>query len=183
MPHAARPEPTGTRVRRLALFGRIARHGIGAGIAWAVFTVQGVLVYLGLLVYALATDNDTGGPLAGPFVVLLAAVAGAALVPLLFVPAIALGSAGRRGGPAARLAITAGTAALLVAVYVGGVCAATDVAVADTVVAWLIGLLALPGPLCAYAAVVYGGPTIWRRLFPVGTAGAAGLPAVGAGPR
>ena len=163
------------------MFGRIARHAIGAGIAWAVFTVQGVLVYLGLLAYALATDDDTGGPLAGPFMVLLTAALGAVLVPLLFVPAIALGAAGRRGGLAARLAITAGTAALLAAVYVGGVCAATDVAATDTVVVWLIGLLALPGPLCAYAAVVYGGPAIWRRLFPSKAQAQQAVPVVGAG--
>lgn len=145
------------------MFGKVALHGIGAGVAWAAFTVQGLVVYLVLLAYAVGEDLDTGGPLAGPFLVLIAAVVGAVLVPLLFVPSMALGAVGRRG-PAARFAITAGTAALLAAVYVAGVSVATDVPAADAVVAWLIGLLALPGPLGAYAAVVHGGQAIWRRL-------------------
>ncbi|GIJ44641.1 hypothetical protein Val02_15270 [Virgisporangium aliadipatigenens] len=146
------------------MFGRIALHGIGAGVAWVVFTVQGLVVYLVLLAYAVGEDLGTGGPLAGPFLVLIAAVVGAVLVPLLFVPSMALGAADR-GGPAGRFAVTAGAAALFAAIYVAGVSVATDVTAADAVVAWLVGLLALPGPLGAYAVVVYGGPAIWRRLL------------------
>jgi hypothetical protein len=145
------------------LFGRIAWHGIGAGIAWAVFSVQGVLVYLGLLAYALVTGADIGGPLGGPVLVLLTSVAGAVLTPLLFVPSITLGEvAGRRGGRAAGAAVTAGTAALLAAIYVAVVSAATDVTASGAVTAWLIGLLTLPGPLSAYAAVLYGGTAVLR---------------------
>jgi hypothetical protein len=146
------------------VFGGIARHVIGAGIAWAVFTVQSGVIYLGLLAYALIADADTGGPLAGPLLILIAAVVGAGLVPLLFVPSVALGEAAGRRGRAARLPVTVGTAALLAAVYVGGVCAVTDVALTDSAVAWLVGLLTLLAPLSAYAAVVYGGPAVWRRL-------------------
>jgi hypothetical protein len=276
------------------LYGRIARYVIGAGIAWAVFTVQGLLVYLGLLAYALVADVGTGGPLAGPLLVLVAAVLGAVLVPLLFLPSVALGeAAGRRGqplrGPAGQplggapspsfgsaaaqplgdaaaqplgdaaaqplgdaaaqplgdaaaqplggaagrpfgdaaaqplggaagrpfggaagrpfggaagrpfggaagwsrgvavcLAVTSGAAALLAAVYVAIVSAATDVTVTDALLAWLVGLLALPAPLSAYAAVVYGGRAIWRRLFPPrGPASPqpGGMPVSGAGRR
>jgi hypothetical protein len=140
---------------------------MGAGIAWAVFTVQGGVIYLGLLAYASVAGAGTGGPLAGPFLIVLAALVGAVLVPLLFVPSIALGEAGgRTGGAATRLAITVGTAALLAAIYVGGVSALTDVTVTHASVAWLIALLVLAAPLCAYAAVVHGGRAIWRRLFP-----------------
>ncbi|MDX5460696.1 MULTISPECIES: hypothetical protein [Micromonospora] len=80
----------------------VARHLVGAAAAWLVVVAEAVAGYLGLLAYALVTGADPGGPLAGPLLVLIAALLGVAALPPLFAPAVALGeAAGRRGaGPA-----------------------------------------------------------------------------------
>ncbi|MEE3917724.1 hypothetical protein V2I01_00215 [Micromonospora sp. BRA006-A] len=57
----------------------VARHLAGAVAAWLVVVAEAVAGYLGLLAYALVTGADPGGPLAGPLLVLIAALLGAAL--------------------------------------------------------------------------------------------------------
>ncbi|MFG1955802.1 hypothetical protein ACGFIZ_33160, partial [Micromonospora sp. NPDC048830] len=66
----------------------VARHLAGAVAAWLVVVVEGVVAYLGLLVYAVATNSNPGGPLAGPLLAVLAGVVGLVTVPLLFIPAV-----------------------------------------------------------------------------------------------
>ncbi|MFI7215477.1 hypothetical protein [Micromonospora maritima] len=133
------------------------RHLVGMATAWLVVVAEAVVGYLGLLAYALVTDADPGGPLAGPLLVLIAAVVGLALLPLLFLPAVAVGEvAGRSRGVVATSAL-AGAAAIVLAVgYALATAVATDVPAARVpVVAGLVALAVLP-PTAAYALAARG---------------------------
>ncbi|MEU8072141.1 hypothetical protein AB0B20_20545 [Micromonospora sp. NPDC049151] len=134
----------------------VARHLAGAAAAWLAVVAEAVLGYLGLLAYALVTGADPGGPLAGPLLVLIAALLGVAGLPLLFAPAVALGEAAgrRRVGPA--LAYAGLVAVVLAAGYTTAIAVATDVPGARVPLVTGIGaLLALP-PTAAYALTAGG---------------------------
>ncbi|GAA3768253.1 hypothetical protein [Micromonospora maritima] len=133
------------------------RHLVGMAAAWLVVVAEAVVGYLGLLAYALVTDADPGGPLAGPLLVLIAAAVGLALLPLLFLPAVAVGEvAGRSRGAVATSAL-AGVAAIVLSVgYAFATAVATDVPAARVpVVAGLVALVVLP-PTAAYALAARG---------------------------
>ncbi|MGA3562029.1 hypothetical protein [Melissospora conviva] len=157
------------------MIGNIARHLAGAAGAWLVFVVQAGVVYVGLLGYAIATDTDLGGPFAGPLLVLLAAVLGAILVPLLFIPAGLVAELGaKRGRFATRLLIGFGAAATLAASYAGLIAVATDVRGAGVLWACLGGVVAVLGPTAVHVGVAYGASSaraLWRRVSPVPAAG------------
>ncbi|MEU1964319.1 hypothetical protein ABZ541_04605 [Micromonospora sediminicola] len=143
----------------------IFRHLVGMATAWLVVVAETVAGYLGLLSYALVTDADPGGPLAGPLLVLIAAVLGLALLPLLFLPAVAVAeAAGRRRGVVATSAL-AGAAAIVLAVgYAVAASVATDVPAARIpVVAGLAALAVLP-PTAAYALAARGVGRLRSRL-------------------
>ncbi|MCZ7476327.1 hypothetical protein [Micromonospora sp. WMMC273] len=134
----------------------VARHLAGAVAAWLVVVAEAVAGYLGLLAYALVTGADPGGPLAGPLLVLIAALLGVAALPLLFAPAVALGAAAgrRRAGPA--LAYAGLVAVVLAAGYTAATAVATDVPGPRVpLVAGIAALLALP-PTAAYALTARG---------------------------
>ncbi|PGH41147.1 hypothetical protein COO58_28040 [Micromonospora sp. WMMA1996] len=133
--------------------------------AWLVVLAETVAGYLGLLSYALVTDADPGGPLAGPLLVLIAAVLGLVLLPLLFLPAVAVAeAAGRCRGVVATSAL-AGAAAIVLAVgYVVAASVATDVPAARIpVVAGFAALAVLP-PTVAYALAARGVGRLRSRL-------------------
>jgi hypothetical protein len=160
------------------MFGRIVRHLAGAAAAWTVFLLQGVVVYVGLLLYAVMADKDTGGPLAGPFMVLLAGVVGIALVPLLFVPASVVGEAAARSGRLpAKLLVAFAVAAVLATIYVLLLARVTGVPGDDTLVAGLLGVAAGLGPTAVSVAVTHGIRKIVRRA--PGSAGRRGSLSVG----
>ncbi|MGQ5262438.1 hypothetical protein ACTWLT_16970 [Micromonospora sp. ZYX-F-536] len=152
------------------MIGKIARHLAGAAASWLLFVVQGVVVYVGLLVYALVADADTGGPLAGPLLVLLAGVLGVALVPLLFVPAGLVGEVvAKNGRLPLKLLFALAVAAALATVYVAVVAVATDVPLVGTLLACLGGVVAVLGPTAIYVGVAHGvlkSSSIWRRFQP-----------------
>ncbi|RZU77680.1 hypothetical protein EV384_6418 [Micromonospora kangleipakensis] len=139
------------------MFGKIARHLAGATAACLVFVVQGIVIYVGLLAYALIADADIGGPLAGLLLVLLAAALGIALVPLLFVPASVAGEvAAKSGRLLAKLLVAFAVASVLATIYVVLVAVATDVPIANTLVACLLGAVAVLGPTAACVGVTHG---------------------------
>ncbi|WP_200213820.1 hypothetical protein [Micromonospora coerulea] len=139
------------------MFVKIARHLAGAAVACLVFVVQGAVVYLGLLAYAIMANADTGGPLAGPVLVLLAGVVGVALVPLLFLPASVVGEvAAKSGRLLAKLLVASAVAAVLSMIYVFLVAVATDVPIVKSVLASLLGVLAVLGPTAACVGVSHG---------------------------
>ncbi|MFC3500158.1 hypothetical protein ACFOOK_04140 [Micromonospora krabiensis] len=151
--------------------GAIARHVAGALGAWLVFTLQGLLGYLALLAYALVTDTDAGGPLAGPLLVLLAAVLGVVVVPLLVVPAVLLGEAIRRRRGRFLGALVGGATAMLLAALVAVSVALVTVSPTATVLVGVIAALAMVAPVAVYPAVAAAtrvlSSRLARRLDPV----------------
>lgn len=142
-------------------FVRVAGYLLGALIGWFVFVVEGAVTYLGLLVYAAVTDADLGGPLAGPMLVLLAAAAGVAAVPLVLVPAVGAGefAARRRRWPVKGL-IALGTAAALLAGYAAVLFGTTSASAGEAGIGWLLALVFAMAPMAAYASVAYGSGSI-----------------------
>ncbi|TYC01394.1 hypothetical protein FXF53_11560 [Micromonospora sp. WP24] len=133
--------------------GTIARHVAGAVVAWLVFTLEGLVSYLGLLGYAVITNGDPGGPLAGPVFVVVAALIGFVAVPLLVAPAVLVAEAtGRRRGRFVGALIGGGGAMLAAALCAAAVALVTDVSPGGAVLAGLVAALAVVGPVAAYAA-------------------------------
>ncbi|SBT65583.1 hypothetical protein GA0070622_2581 [Micromonospora sediminicola] len=141
-----------------------ARHLVGMATAWLVVLAETVAGYLGLLSYALVTDADPGGPLAGPLLVLIAAVLGLVLLPLLFLPAVAVAeAAGRRRGVVATSAL-AGAAAIVLAVgYAVAASVATDVPAARIPVATDVPAARIP-VVAGFAALAVLPPTVAYAL-------------------
>ncbi|MEU8301396.1 hypothetical protein AB0C04_29425 [Micromonospora sp. NPDC048909] len=165
------------------MVGTIARHVAGAVVAWLTFTLEGLVGYLALLAYALATNSDPGGPLAGPVFVLIAAVLGAVAVPLLVVPAVVVGEVAARTGGRVRRIVTACAAAMVLAALCAVVIAlATDVSAGGTVLAGAVGALAVAGPVAAHSVTAEGGRLLARVLVrrrnavPAAPGPAPGLP-------
>ncbi|MFC0504775.1 hypothetical protein [Micromonospora costi] len=160
--------------------GTIVWHAVGAAVAWLVFTLEGLLGYLVLLGYALVTDSDPGGPLAGPLVVPLAALAGVIVVPLLVLPAALLGDLmARRQGRFLGALVGGGGAMLLAALCAVVVALATDVPAAGALLAGLVAALAVVPPLAAHAATARATRTVAQRFrrpraTPVGEKASAG---------
>ncbi|MEU6206469.1 hypothetical protein ABZ814_23140 [Micromonospora musae] len=145
--------------------GTIARHVAGAVAAWLVFTAEGLVGYLGLLGYALITNADPGGPLAGPVFVLVAALVGFVAVPLLVAPAVLVAEAtGRRGGRFVGALIGGGGAMLVAASAAAAVALVTDVSPGGAVLAGLVAALAVVGPVAAYAATAGAVRGLARRM-------------------
>ncbi|MEV4490485.1 hypothetical protein AB0K04_10260 [Micromonospora coxensis] len=161
----------------------VGRHLAGAVVAWVVFTLEGLACYLLLLGAALVTGAGVGGPLAGPAMVLSAALAGLVLVPLVVVPAavVAEVTGRRRGGPAGTLAAAAVAGALTLLAVVGVVLVAGGSPLGLAVACVVAVLLVLP-PTLAYAGVVRGAgavPRLLARLRRRTEAADADAPAVG----
>ncbi|MEV6816698.1 hypothetical protein [Micromonospora sp. NPDC051296] len=132
------------------------RHAAGAVVAWVVFVAQAPVIYVGLLVYAWNTTGDPGGPLAGPALCCSLACLGAALVPLLFVPAGWVGEiAAKSGRLYMKLLVAFAVAAVLATFYVAGVAVLIDGPAAGTLLACLAGAGAVLGPTAAYVGIVH----------------------------
>lgn len=135
------------------MYRTVVRHLAGAAGAWLTFCVEGVVTYLGLLGYAWATGANPGGPLAGPAVVLAAAVAGGALTLLVLLPSVAVAEVTGR----LRWLTALGAAGTLLGLITAGWSAATGVPAGAAAVGWLIVLAAVALPLAVWfttAAVV-----------------------------
>ncbi|MEV4671643.1 hypothetical protein AB0K34_08355 [Actinomadura sp. NPDC049382] len=133
------------------MFVRTGRHLAGAIAACAAFVVQGIAIYAGLLVCAVVADADTGGPLAGPLLVLLAGVMGVVLVPLLFLPASVIGeAAAKRGRLLTKWLVATAVAGALAMVYAFLAAVATGMGLAHSLLAGALGLLTVlvPTVLC-----------------------------------
>ncbi|WP_341718624.1 hypothetical protein QQG74_02265 [Micromonospora sp. FIMYZ51] len=150
------------------MVGRLARHLAGAAAAWFVFVVQTALVYLGLFAYAGVTNADLGGPLGGPFLVLLAGIVGAILVPLLFVPAGLIGDAAARSGRfLVKMLITSAAAMVLAAIYMAVVALTTGDSLDVMLWSCLGAAVTVLVPAVAHVAVADGVlkvGRIWRRF-------------------
>ena len=131
---------------------KIGRHLAGALVACLAFVAQGAVIYPALLAFAIATDTDTGGPLAGPFLVLLACAVGVVLIPLLFLPAGVIADAVAERMLTKWLAASAVAGALAVA-YVFPAALATGAGTAHSLLAALLGALAVLAPTALCVAV------------------------------
>ncbi len=78
--------------------GILARYAVAAGAGWIMYPIQATMIYLLLLVISLVTNQDFGGPFAGPFIVMLAALVGVPLVALVVLPAVAISELVARRG-------------------------------------------------------------------------------------
>lgn len=137
------------------MFAKTGQHLVGAIVACLAFIVQAVVIYVGLLARAVVTDTDIGGPLAGPFLVLLAGVTGAVLVPLLFLPASVIAAmAAKKGRLLTKWLAATAVAGALAMVYVFLVAVATGVGIAHSLLASLIGIVTVLAPttLCVSAS-------------------------------
>ncbi|MEU8332087.1 hypothetical protein [Micromonospora sp. NPDC048839] len=143
----------------------IARHLAGMAVAWLVLVAEAVVGYLGLLAYAVATGSDVGGPLAGPVLVVIAAVLGVALLPLLFLPAVAVGeAAGRRRGTGRVVAVAAPVAVVLAATYAVAGAVATQVPAEYVPLVAAIAALVVLAPVVSYALTARGVGWVARRV-------------------
>ncbi|MEO3777427.1 hypothetical protein ABGB16_11355 [Micromonospora sp. B11E3] len=141
----------------------VARHLAGAVAAWLVVVVEGVVAYLGLLVCAVATNSNLGGPLAGPLLAVLAGLVGLVTVPLLFIPAVVAGDlTGRRRGLLAQCLIACAVAVVLSVGFTAGGGVATDLPRIGLAMA-ISPIVVLP-PVLAYLGVFYGSYWLARKL-------------------
>ncbi|MBO2464925.1 hypothetical protein [Actinomadura violacea] len=139
------------------MFVKAGRHLLGAVVACAAFVVQGVVIYAGLLACAVVADADTGGPLAGPFLVLLAGVVGVVLVPLLFLPASVIAEmAAKKGRLVAKWLVASAVAGALAMVYVFLATVATGMGIAHSLLASLLGALTVLAPTALCVSVPHG---------------------------
>ncbi|TDD63534.1 hypothetical protein E1293_43095 [Actinomadura darangshiensis] len=139
------------------MFVKTGQHLVGALVACSAFVVQGVIIYAGLLACAVVADADTGGPLAGPFLLLLSGVVGVVLVPLLFLPASVIGEvAAKRGRLFTKGLVATAVAGALAMVYVFLAAVATGVGIAHSLLASLIGVLTVLVPTVLCVSVSHG---------------------------
>ncbi|MGI5421899.1 hypothetical protein [Actinomadura luteofluorescens] len=120
------------------------------------FVVQGVVIYAGLLACAAVADADTG-PLAGPLLVLFAGLVGVLLMPLLFLPASVIGEAAAKSGRLlTKWLVTSAIAGVLAMGYVFPAAVATDVGIAQSLLASLLGALTVLVPMALCVSVPHG---------------------------
>ncbi|MDG4811247.1 hypothetical protein O7634_31220 [Micromonospora sp. WMMD1120] len=135
----------------------VLRHLAGMAAAWLVFVAEAMVGYLGLLAYALVTGSEVGGPLAGPMLVVIAAVLGGALVPLLFLPAVVVAEArGRRRGTAGVVGPAVFVAVVLAAAYAVGAAAVTQVSAGHLPLVAAVAALLVVAPVVLYALTARG---------------------------
>ncbi|PMR62634.1 hypothetical protein C1A38_02455 [Verrucosispora sp. ts21] len=136
------------------------RHAVGAAVAWMVFVAQAPFVYAGLIVYAWNTTGDLGGPFALPAMCCSLTCVGAALVPLLFVPAGWVGEITAKSGHLhMKLLVAFAVAAVLAMIYVAGITVLTGGPTAvGTLLLCLCGTGAVLGPTAAYVGVIHRRP-------------------------
>ncbi|MFG1872036.1 hypothetical protein [Micromonospora arborensis] len=119
-----------------------------------------------LLVYAAISNADIGGPLAGPFMVLLAAMVGAVLIPVAYVPTLVVVELVRsRVSIPGRILIAGAVLVTIIGAVVALVSILTDVSVLGAFGALLIGCASVLLPATASALVVYWLPGLTKRLF------------------
>ena len=125
-------------------------------------------MYAGLFGYAVVTGAALGGPFAVLLLMLFAAVLGAALVPLLFVPAGLVAERASRGGRLGpKLLIAFAVAAPLAACYAAVAAGQSDVPGEDVLWVCVGGVGAVLGPTAFYVGVTHGALRIgarWRAL-------------------
>ncbi|MDG4840370.1 hypothetical protein O7631_27920 [Micromonospora sp. WMMD967] len=142
----------------------ITRHLAGMAAAWLTFVAQSVAVYFGLLLFAVVTGSGLGGPLAGPVLALAAAVAGVALLPLLFLPAVAIGQAVGRSRGTGRVVALSTIAAVVLAIgyaVVGAVL--SEVSARYVPVVAVVAALLVVAPVVMYALSAEGVGWMARR--------------------
>ncbi|MEU0313399.1 hypothetical protein [Nocardioides sp. NPDC006273] len=88
-----------------AIAVRAASFVLTAVLVWLAYPVLAALVYVGLLIASAASGQRMGGPFAGPFLVLLGAVAGALCVAIAAPAALAARAIGGRKGVLAGAAV------------------------------------------------------------------------------
>jgi hypothetical protein len=129
---------------------RLAAHAAGAAAAWILFCIEAGVLYIGLLASAIVSGQDLGGPFAGPFMVLAAAVGGAVVTLMVLLPAVLISRlAGRLRCPVAF--VLAGP--LLIPV-VAVPAAATGLSGRDAVTVWTIVSGGGVVPLAVWCAIV-----------------------------
>lgn len=144
------------RVKIAMGLGHVARYVVGAALSWLLFPIEAALLYVVLLVAAGMFEMDSGGPLAGPMMIVLGAVLGVGVTLLVTLPALLLGDLLTRRGRWLAAPIVATLCALvLLAAYVGIWSLAVRSPVSEAVITWgaLVALSALP--LLAFMALTY----------------------------
>jgi hypothetical protein len=158
--------------------GILARYAVATGAGWIVYPIQAAMIYLLLFLIALVTNQDFGGPFAGPYIVILAAVVGVPLVALVVVPAVAISELVARRGRWFWAAPAALAAEIVLSALVAGAWTfASRESAAAGGIFWAVtaGLTLLPllvaGVTAAAGSVA---PTAirgrWRRFREVGAA-------------
>lgn len=137
-------------------------HAAGAAGAWVTYCAEGVVGYLVLLVVALATGEDAGGPLAGPFLVLLAAGAGAALTVVVVLPSVLIGEAVAR----LRWLLSLAVAVALLAVPAVVLAVVTSIPAGDLAIGWAVAVAATLLPLTVWRAAAGFGLRLLPRFLP-----------------
>ncbi|MEU8820813.1 hypothetical protein [Actinoplanes sp. NPDC048796] len=131
------------------MYRNIARHLAGAVAAWLVFCAEGVLSCVGLLVFAVAAGADSGGPLAGPFLMLIAAAVGGALTVLVLLPAIVVGKVVGR----LRWVVAFGFTLVLLGLFAAGWSVVTGSTAREATTGWALTVLAALVPLTAWSVI------------------------------
>jgi hypothetical protein len=134
----------------------LARYLLGAAVAWVLYPVMAALAYVALFVVAAVTDADLGGPLAGPFMILIAALVGIPLTVAVLLPCVAAGElvARRTRWRYAPLATLGGFTVVLAAAAIGF----------DSVPVAVLGGLSLI-PLVAFATIAHGSARLGRLIL------------------
>lgn len=143
----------------------VTSHAVAAGVVVGATVLGSVVAYVGLLAWAVLADEGLGGPMALPFMMLVALVAGVAAVLLVLGPATLIADAlcAARAWPkwAAIPASTGVTLAICLAA--GALLGARHSSVGDGVSTAAIAALALLAPLGLYWWSLRGASLLLRR--------------------
>src|SRR2546430_1952160 len=158
--------------------GILARYAVAAGAGWIMYPIQAAMIYLLLLVVALVTNQDLGGPFAGPFVVVLVAAVGVPLVALVVVPAVAISELVARRGRWFWAAPAALAVEIILSALVAGVWTfASRESAAAGVVFWAVTVCLSFLPLLVTGVIAAAGSVApaairgsWRRFREAGAA-------------
>jgi hypothetical protein len=149
----------GDRSRRRKLFAgfsHVARYAVGAGLSWLIFPLEAALVYLMGLIAAILFNQDLGGPLAAPMMILLAMGLGVVVTALVTLPAALLGELiARKTHWIAAPAAAVGSAMILLTAYVWGWGIAVRSAASQTAVIWAVIVALSLLPLLTFLVVTY----------------------------
>ncbi|BFU45538.1 hypothetical protein KRMM14A1004_37750 [Krasilnikovia sp. MM14-A1004] len=114
---------------------------------------------MGLLVFALMTDADAGGPLAGPFLVLVAAALGGVLTAAVLFPSLLIAEKVGR----LRWLVAVGIAATVLGLLFVGLSTVTSMTTKETMIGWSVATASSILPLTAWFGIATIGSWFRRQ--------------------